>query len=213
MTSRPDWLSQTLMAVLEQQPYPVSAGELASILELSESEAARGAERLVIEERVMAVRIDGLIHFTLPGRPIRPPPRRTPPSPSGWSVRGFEAEGERAPGRAPERSAADEIAALKRRLAEAEARAAVRTGAGSDIRAADLERRLEMALRENDELRVSSRALREELSRVRSEGQDVARALAPLVQDLLLLCHPDRHGSSERSTRITRFLLELRGGR
>jgi hypothetical protein len=91
MTSRPDWLSQTLMAVLEQQPYPVSAGELASILELSESEAARGAERLVIEERVMAVRIDGLIHFTLPGRPIRPPPRRTPPSPSGWSVRGFEA--------------------------------------------------------------------------------------------------------------------------
>ena len=76
MYQRSDWLSKTLMAVLEQQQYPVAAADLAAMLELSESEAGRGAERLVIEERVMAVRIDGVIHFTLPGRPIRPPPRR-----------------------------------------------------------------------------------------------------------------------------------------
>ena len=214
MYQRSDWLSKTLLAVLEQQQYPVSAADLAAMLELSESEAGRGAERLVIEERVMAVRIDGVIHFTLPGRPIRPPPRRASSPPQGWSVRGFEAEAERpadrGPARGADRSAADEIAQLKRRLADAEARAAVHAHNGADLRAADLERRLERALRENDELRVSSRALREELSRVRHEGQDIARALAPLLQDLLLLCHPDRHGSNERSTRVTRFLLELR---
>lgn len=208
MSTRPDWLVSNVMAVLEQQSYPIASHELAAILEVSEPEAARAAERLVIEEQVMAVRLDGVVHFTLPGRPIRRPPRKAAPPPS-WSS---QAHGSLTGAQASAGAAAhhEELAQLRRRLAEAEARAAVGERRGPDLRAADLERRLEVAMRENDELRRTSRALREELARVRSESQDAGKALAPFLQDLLALCHPDRHDSSERSTRVTRMLLELR---
>ncbi|MFM2246580.1 MAG: hypothetical protein RL071_2654 [Pseudomonadota bacterium] len=221
MTQRPDWLVHNVMAVLEQQSYPLAAHDLAAILEVSAVDAAKAAERLVVEERVMAVRLDGTIHFTLPGRPIRPPPRRAQPA-SSWTARGapsWDSPHEAptgAPGGGPARGGVDEVAQLRRRLAEAEARAAVAERRGPDLRAADLERRLEMALRENDELRVTSRALREEMARIKNESQDAGKALMPFLQDLLALCHPDRHDSNERSTRVTRMLLELRrssGGR
>ena len=214
MSTRPDWLVQNVVAVLEQQNYPIDAHDLAAILEVSAHEAAKAAERLVIEERVMAVRIEGTIHFTLPGRPIRPPPRKaTPPPRSGArDMPGWDAGAEPLGGGFSARPPMDELAQLRRRLAEAEARAAVAERRGPDLRAADLERRLEMALRENDELRLSARALRDELARIKHESQDINKALMPFLHDLLALCHPDRHDSSERSTRITRLLLELRRG-
>ena len=31
-----------------------------------------------------------------------------------------------------------------------------------------------------------------------------------MVQDMILLCHPDRHQNSERATRVTAWLLERR---
>ncbi len=201
MNPRLEWLPQNILAVLEQQSHPVTAGEIASILDVSEAEVARATERLVVHEHLMAVRLEGVVHFTLPGRPVRPPPRRHP-STAGW--------GHREPDPLNTRSASDEIALLKRRLAEAEARAGAPENNRVNVRLADLERRLEMALRENDELRLQARAAREEAAVARAEAHGSARALGPLVQDLLILCHPDRHGSNDRSTRITQILLEIR---
>lgn len=40
----------------------------------------------------------------------------------------------------------------------------------------------------------------------------IAEPLRPLLDDLIQLCHPDRHtGREERATRVTKILLHLRG--
>ena len=46
-----------------------------------------------------------------------------------------------------------------------------------------------------------------------SAGLNVLEKLSPLIKDLILLCHPDKHGGNDpRAVRATQFLLDLRKG-
>ncbi len=58
----------------------------------------------------------------------------------------------------------------------------------------------------SEELDGYGRALKAVHAAVEAEGM-----LTPaMVQDMILLCHPDRHQNNERSTRVTAWLLERR---
>lgn len=44
-----------------------------------------------------------------------------------------------------------------------------------------------------------------------SAGSKILEKLSPLIKDLIVLCHPDRHGGSDpRAVRTTQVLLDLR---
>ena len=44
-----------------------------------------------------------------------------------------------------------------------------------------------------------------------SAGSKILEKLSPLIKDLILLCHPDKHGGNDpRATRATQALLDLR---
>jgi len=49
------------------------------------------------------------------------------------------------------------------------------------------------------------------LLRQRPQGSlDPAHTLGPRVEELLQLCHPDRHDNSDKANEVTRWLLQLR---
>ncbi len=66
-------------------------------------------------------------------------------------------------------------------------------------------------------MRAEVRRLQDEVQRLHV---DLARARTPMpsrddptepwTEDLLVLCHPDRHDNSDRANRVTRWLLEKR---
>lgn len=44
-----------------------------------------------------------------------------------------------------------------------------------------------------------------------TSGSNILERISPLLKDMIVLCHPDRHGGNDpRATRVTQTLLELR---
>ncbi len=81
---------------------------------------------------------------------------------------------------------------------------------------------------ENRRLWEDNQRLQREVESLRRENSDLRRALArpppappprsdavfrARIDELLTLCHPDRHGNSDRANEVTRWLIGLRKGK